>query len=74
LRHYVLINSGSKENNYATGSVVSKGIQQNPISYKIVNERICTVRMRDRFFSTTFINIRTCTYRRKRGRYKRPLP
>jgi hypothetical protein len=54
--------------------MVSKGIKQNLIGYKIVNERICTVRMRDRFFSTTFINIHTCTYIIKRGRYKRPAP
>jgi exonuclease III len=40
LRHYILINSGSKENNYGTGFMVSKGIKQNLISYKIVNERV----------------------------------
>jgi hypothetical protein len=58
---------------YGTGFMISKGIKQNLISYKIVNERICTVRMRGRFFNTTFISIHTCTYRRKRGRYKRPV-
>jgi exonuclease III len=61
LRHYILINSGSKENNYGTGFMVSKEIKQNLISYKTVNERICTVRMRGRFFNTTFISIHAPT-------------
>jgi hypothetical protein len=61
LRHYILINSGSKENNYGTGFMVSKGIKQNLICYKIRNERIYTVRMRGRFFNMTFISIHAPT-------------
>jgi hypothetical protein len=61
LRHYIIINSGSKENNYGTGFMVSKGIIQNLICYKTENERICTVRMRGRFFNTTFISIHAPT-------------
>ena len=57
LKKYVLINSGNRKNEFGTGFMIHKDIKGSIIDYKLVNERICILRMRSRFFNTSYISV-----------------
>jgi hypothetical protein len=61
LKEYILINSGSKKNDYGTVFMVRKCCKPNIMEYKLINERICVLRIRGRFFNTTYISIHAAT-------------
>jgi exonuclease III len=68
LKEYILINSGSKKNDYGTGFMVRKRCKPNTMRYKLINERICVLRIRERFFNTTYISIHAPTEEKDRGK------
>jgi hypothetical protein len=45
LKEYILINSGSKKNDYGTGFMVRKCCKPNIMGYKLINERIYVLRI-----------------------------
>jgi exonuclease III len=51
LKEYILVDSGSKKNDYGTDFMVRKR-KPNIMGYKLINERICVLRIRGRFFNT----------------------
>ncbi|KAJ4450017.1 hypothetical protein ANN_01424 [Periplaneta americana] len=51
LKKYTLFNSGSKENRRGTGFIVRNRIKSSVMGYRPVNDRICLLRMKGKFFN-----------------------
>jgi hypothetical protein len=57
MKKCILINSGNKSNECGTGFMISKKLTGSIIEYKLINESICTIRMRSRFFNIPYISV-----------------
>jgi exonuclease III len=54
-KDYTIFNSGNTNNTFGTGFVVREHLKVVVMGFQPVNERMCTLRIRARFFSITFI-------------------
>ena len=60
--NYTVCYSGSDDrNNFGTGFLIHKKIKHNILDFAPINERICRLRMRGRFFNTSIICIHAPT-------------
>ena len=52
LKEFSLFNGGNRNNTLGTGFLVSKRVKHMVMDFRAVNEKICSLRVRGRFFIT----------------------
>jgi hypothetical protein len=60
LKDYIMINSGSKDNILGTGFTIKNTIKA-IMNYTAVNERICRVRLKGRYFNISIHSVHAPT-------------
>lgn len=58
---YTMFCSGGNNNTFGTGFLVDKSVKGNVIKFEAVNERLCTLRIRGKFFNITLVNVHAPT-------------
>lgn len=56
LKEYTIINSGHKENRLGTGFMIKKVLKHTLLAYKNINERLCTIRLKGKFFNISIFS------------------
>lgn len=61
LNEYVIINSGHAENKLGTGFMIKQSLKHSLLTYKCINERLCMIRLKGRFFNISIISVHAPT-------------
>lgn len=57
LNKYTIINTGHQRNYLGTGFMIRKSLKYLLLNFKIVNERLCVIRLKGSFFNTSIISV-----------------
>lgn len=60
--NYTVLYSGSgNRNNFGTGFLIHKKFKSNLLNFDPINERMCSIRLKGRFFNTTIVSVHAPT-------------